>query len=407
MKFALYIARRYLLAKKSHNAINIISGISVVGVAVGAMALVVILSVFNGFDELIKSLFNTFNPDLKITAVEGKTFEADSALLHVVKNQDGVLHVAEVVEENALLRYGDKQYIATIKGVSEDYDQVSNVDKMIVEGKFQLSENGKPKAVVGQGVAYFLSIGLNFTNPINIYVPRREGGFSFIPQNAFKKKYVFPSGVFSIQQEYDQEYIILPLHFVRDLLDYENQVTAFELKLQPGVSSKEIEQSLAENLGSAYNVQNRYEQNELFYKIMKSEKWAIYLILSFILAVASFNIIGSLTMLIIEKKKDIFTLKSLGADDRLIRRIFFVEGWLISIVGAITGILLGAFVCWLQIRYELVQLHGSGSFVINAYPVNIQFPDLILVLGIVLAIGLIAAWIPAHYITRRHLEVNE
>lgn len=405
MNLPFFISRRYLVAKKSRNAINVISAIAVGGVSVGAMALIVVLSVFNGFDVVLQQLFNAFEPDLEITPATGKTFVPDSVHLAALSEHPGVLHYAEVVEENALIRYDDKQYIARIKGVSESYADVTGVDTMLVEGEFSLEENGQPRAVVGQGVAYFLSIGLTFTDPLVIYMPERRQQIGIIPQNAFKQNYVFPSGVFSIQQEYDKEYVILPLDFVRDLLDYKNEITALELKLAPDVRAEQVKKDLATMLPENFEIKDRYEQNELFYKIMKSEKWAIYLILSFILAIASFNVIASLTMLIIEKKDDIFTLRSMGASTRTIQKIFFLEGSMISLSGAMTGLVLGIGICWAQIKYGLVSLKGSGAFIIDAYPVKMAWNDVLMVLLIVMVIGLIAAYVPVRYLTKRYLEI--
>ncbi len=404
MNFILYIARRYLLAKKSTNAINVISGISVIGVAVGAMALIVVLSVFNGFDKVLKDLFNTFDPDIKITATLGKTFPYTDSLKNTLETLDGIAHVAAVIEENAMLRYDDKQYVATIKGVCPEYEQVTGIDTMIVDGEFSLKKNNKPYAVVGQGVAYYLSIGLNFVDAINIYVPRRDYSYSLIPEKAFKRNYVHPSGIFSIQQEFDQKYILLPIDYVRDLLDYENEATALEIKVAKPYTVKGVKKTIAENLGDSFKVKDRFEQKELFFKIMKSEKLAIYLILTFILAVASFNIIGSLTMLIIEKKEDIFTLRSMGADEKMIKKIFFTEGWLISLSGAVIGVFLGLGIAWAQIQFGFLKLQGSGAFIIDAYPVDIKVADIFLVLAIVILIGMIAAYIPAAYLTRKFFK---
>jgi len=406
MKLPLYIALRYLFAKKSHNAINIISSISVGGVTVGAMALIIILSVFNGLDSLIKSLYSSFDPDLKITVNQGKTFTVNNDLFENIKNHKGVLYFAEVIEEDALLRYGENEHFATIKGVGDEFVEMSGIDSMIIDGEFQLKPNGIPHAVIGQGVAISLSVGLNFiTTPIKIYFPKRTDKVSFNPETAFNRKNIFPSGIFAIEQDFDSKYIILPIEFARDLLDYTNEVSSVELKISTNFDIEEVKNDISEILGSEFSVKNRYEQNELFYKIMKSEKWYIFFILSFILIVASFNIIGSLTMLIWEKREDILTLKSLGANPRLIRNIFLIEGWMISVIGAISGILLGMVICFLQKEFELVKLQG-GHFVIDAYPVEMNFPDFILVFLTVLLIGFFAAWYPVRYISKRYLAQN-
>ncbi len=403
MNFPYYIAKRYLFAKKSQNVINIISFISVIGVAIGTMALIVILSVFNGFESIISSLFNAFDPDLRITLAEGKTFPVKQPEIQKIKNMDGVVHYAEVLEENALIKYAGQQYIGTIKGVSEHYQQMTGIDSMIVEGQFLLEQEGDEYAVIGQGIAYYLSVGLRFVDPLEVYVPKRKQSITFNPQKAFNKKYIFPSGIFSIEKDIDSKYIIVPLEFAKDLLDYENQISALELKLSSQHNNRKMQKKIQDILGEQYDVKNRYEQKELFYKIMKSEKWAIFFILTFVLIIASFNIIGSLTMLIIEKKKDMYTFRSMGANLRFIRKVFLIEGWMISIVGAVIGMVLGFLLCYVQETFGLVTLQGAQSFIISAYPVEMQWQDFLSIFVTVLLIGFIAAWYPVRYITRKHL----
>ncbi len=390
------------MAKKSRNAINIISAISVAGVAVGTMALIIVLSVFNGFDSIVKSLYNSFDPELKITPAEGKVFDPAETNFDEVFRHPGVAGYSEVLEENVLLRYGDRQYIATVKGVDDNYSLVTGIDSMIVEGEYRLWDNNRPNAVVGIGIAYYLAIGLNFLNPVNIYVIKRTGSVSVNPEQAINRRYIFPSGFFSIEQEINSRYIIVPLAFARDLLQYSTEVTAIELDLADGYDPKLVQEELSGILGDRFRLQNRNEQNALFYRIMRSEKWAIFLILSFILVIASFNIIGSLTMLILDKQEDINTLDSLGASTRLIKRIFLLEGYLISISGAVIGLVLGSFVSWLQAHYGLIKLSGSGTFIIDAYPVVFLFQDVIKVFAVVLVIGFLAAWAPVRYVARKY-----
>lgn len=401
MNFSFYIAKRYLFSKKSRNAINVISAISVVGIAIGTMALIVVLSVFNGFDNLVQSLFNTFDPDLKITAARGKTFPGNNEKILQLDSVKGILYHTKVIEENALLRYDERQYIATIKGVGDDFVKMSGIDSMIIDGEFVLTKKGKPLAVVGQGVAINLAIGLNFISPIVFYVPKNTERISLDPSKAFNRKYLYPSGIFAIQQEFDSEYVIVPISFARDLLGYNEEVSGVEIKVDPEYDTQEVQEDIKKLLGQEFSVKNRFEQQELLYKIMKSEKWAIFFILTFILLVASFNIIGSLTMLIIEKKKDIGILRSMGTSLSGLRRIFLFEGWMISLIGAFSGVVTGIIICLLQQEFGLVKLQGSGSFVIDAYPVSIEFPDLIWVFLTVLLIGYLAAWYPVRYITRR------
>ncbi len=370
------------------------------------MALIVVLSVFNGFDSLVHSLFNSFDPDLKITIKEGKRFSSDLPSIEELKNTEGVLYLSEVVEENALLKYGKKQYIATIKGVSEDFLKMSGIDTMIIEGNFSLKQGKNEYAVVGQGIAIKLTIGLNFVNPIVVYVPKREGRVSMNPEKAFNRRYIFPSGIFAIQQDFDSRYMIVPIEFARELLDFTTEVSALEIKIDPAYDSDDVQARVKEIMGESYDVKNRFEQEELLYKIMKTEKWAIFFILTFILVVASFNVIGSLTMLIIEKKKDISILRSMGAEITRIRNIFLYEGWLISVLGAITGLTIGVLIIWLQKEFGLIKLQGSGSFVIDTYPVEIVLFDFILVFITVIGIGYLAAWYPVRYITRKYVKQN-
>jgi len=403
LNLKLFIARRYLFSRKTQNVINIISGISLLGVAIGTAALIVVLSVFNGFDGLIKSLFNSFDPDLKISIVEGKNFVPGTAAFQSIKNHEKVVHFSEVLEENVLLKYGEKLHPATIKGVTGEYSKTTGIDSMLVQGDFIIESKGTPLAVVGQGVAYYLSIGLNFVNPIIVYVPKRGKKIAVSAENAFSRKVIFPSGIFSIQQDFDTKYVITSIDFVRDLLNYKKEVSAIEIKLDEGVNTNKVKSEIQALLGDNYIVKDRYEQHELFYKIMESEKWAIFLILSFILLIASFNIIGSITMLIIDKKEDIHTLNSLGANQAAIRKIFVYEGWFISVLGAFIGLVLGGLICWLQIKFELIRLEGSGSFIIDAYPVSFAAMDFVYVFALVLIIGFAAAWLPAQTVLRRFL----
>jgi len=306
-----------------------------------------------------------------------------------------------------LLRYADRQYIATLKGVDDKYENVTGIDTMIVEGDFKLMDsNNRPYVVVGQGVAYYLGIGLNFLNPLNIYSIKRKGIVSIYPEQAINRKFIFPSGIFSIEQEHNVKYVIAPISFARELLGYSDEVSAVELKLHPDADHQTVQQEIRSILGDAFRVQNRNEQNELFYRIMRSEKWAIFFILTFILIVASFNIIGSLTMLILDKKEDINTLQSLGASNQLIRKIFLLEGWMISVLGAIIGLIIGSLIAWLQAEYGLIKLNSSGSFIIDAYPVVYKISDVLKIFITVLLIGFLAAWYPVRYISRNFLDVN-
>jgi len=406
MNLPFYISKRYLFSKKSQNVINIISGISVVGVVTGAMALIVILSVFNGFDDLIKSLYSTFDPEIKIIPATGKTFSPATNNFSAVRNHRNVLHFSEVLEENVLLRYGERQYIATMKGVDDEFADVTGIDTMIIDGSFKLRDDNRPMAVIGQGVAYYLGIGLTFINPINIYSIKRTGNIPVNPEQAISRKFIFPSGIFSIEQEHNIRYIIVPISFARELLGYNDEVSAIELTLRPGTDIELCQKEIKKIIGNEFLVQNRNDQNALFYRIMRSEKWAIFFILTFILIVASFNIIGSLTMLMLDKKEDIRTLQNLGASNSLIRSIFLLEGWMISIIGAIIGIIIGSLIAWLQARFGIIKLSGSGSFIIDSYPIVYKFADVIKVFMTVIFIGFLAAWYPVRYISRNFLNGN-
>jgi lipoprotein-releasing system permease protein len=404
VNLSFYIAKRYLLGKKSQNAINIISGISILGVTIGTMALVIVLSVFNGFDSVVKSLFNSFDPDIKISAAEGKTFTSDPDLNKALKDLPGVLALSEVLEENVLLLYGDKQHIATIKGVDEHFREVSGLDSMVYDGSMKLKDANRAYAVVGQGVAYSLRVGLNFINPLFVYTIDRTAKMNMAqPEESIRRDFIYPSGIFAIEQQYDSRYVVCPIEFVRELLTYPHENTFLEIKLNPDYSVDDVQKQIIEIAGDSYQVKNREQQNALFYRVMKSEKWAIFLILTFILIIASFNIIGSLSMLIIDKKKDIVTLRNMGATNKLIGRIFLIEGWLISLVGSVIGIFLGTAISWVQQQFGVIKLSGSGTFVIDAYPVQIEVPDILLVWVTVLVIGWIAARYPVRQISRKYL----
>lgn len=401
MNLPLFIALRYLFSKKKQNIINIISGISVAGIIVGTMALVIVLSVFNGFNGLIETFFSNFDPDLKITASRGKMFSPSENRFEEIQNLPGVLHYAEVIEETALLKYGDQQYPAIVKGVPPNYSDYTSIDTLIIDGIFMLQDDGIDYAVVGQGVAYNLGLGLSFVDPIRIFVPKKGHQASLNPAQSLNFDYIFPAGVFSLLEEIDSKYMIVPYHFASLLFESENRVSAVELGIDPGVNSKKLQKEIQGILGDSFHVKNKYQQHDMIFRTIKSEKWASYFILVFILIVASFNMLGSLSMLIIDKKEDLFILRSMGADSKLIRKIFLFEGWLISFFGALIGALLGIFICWLQIRFELVTLPGAGSFVITAYPVKIVLSDIFLILGIVLGIGFIASWYPVRFISDR------
>lgn len=406
LNLPVFIARRYLVSRKKQNIINIISGIAAAGICVGTFALVVVLSVFNGFDGLIKSYFSLLDPDLKITAREGKFFDPSFLTGTILPGIPGVIGYAAVIEENALLTYEGRQFIATLKGVPSNFGVITGIDSLIIDGTFKLESGGDYFAVPGQGVASFLGISLNFTDPLHVYVPKKGLKASLDPEKALNHDIVFPAGVFSLLEEVDARTVFVPLLFASALFEAGNKVSALELKLAKGQSEKSVRKLLSDRIGQEYHIRNKYQQHDTLYKTMRSEKWATYLILAFILVIASFNILGSLSMLIIDKKEDIMILRSMGATRRLIRQVFLTEGWLISIIGSFTGLFLGILVCWLQIHFELISLPGEGSFVITAYPVDIQVNDLLFILSVVLGIGFLAAWYPVTLISGKELQLN-
>jgi len=403
VKLSFYIAKRYLFAKKSRNAINIISGISVAGVTVGTMALIIILSVFNGLEGMVRNIFNTFDPELKIMPAEGKVFTPDSLKLAKLGKLEGVAVYSVTLEENALVRYEEKQYIASVKGVEDFYHEVTGLDSAMVDGEFRLrSPGGRPEAVVGAGVANFLGLNINFIAPLQIWVPKRTGSVNLDPEDAFVKKFISPSGVFQIEQDFDSRYILIPLDFARDLLEYDKEVSSIDIKMDLSADHNKVKKAVIDIFGSDFLVHDRLQQQAVFYKVMRSERLAIFIILTLILLIASFNIIGSLTMLIIEKERDIEILKSLGADNTLIKKIFIFEGWLISIIGAATGLVLGFIICWLQMRFGFIKLSGE-TMVLKSYPVILKLKDFIVVPAVVLIIGYWAAWYPVRYLTKKYL----
>ena len=405
MSFSFYIARRYLFAKKSHNIINIISAISLGGITVGTMALIIVLSVFNGFENLVVTLFNSFNPDIKIAMVQGKTFHFSEFPYQNVKKIYGIENITGTIEENALVKYKNKQHIVTIKGVSDDFNKTSQLNKMIIDGNYELERGSLNFAILGQGVAYNLNLSLNdYENPLTVYAPKRLKGKKLNIEEAFNNYMIMPSGIFSIQQEFDSRYVIVPLRFARELFNYTDELTFIEIKLSKNADVQKVQNEIKKITGPGFIVKNRFEQEELLYKIMKSEKLAAFLILSFILLIAIFNVIGSLSMLIIDKKKDIAVLKSLGAENQLIRRIFMTEGVLITLAGAFTGLFLGGLICWLQMTFGFIKIPNAGSMVIDEYPVKMMIIDFVYVFLIVIVIGVIASWYPVKYISKKYLQ---
>lgn len=387
------------------NVINLISGISVAGVTVGTIALVVILSVFNGLDFSIKSLFSRFDPDIKIVAAKGKSFELTDGNFDEVKHLNGVVSLTPVIEDDAILMYGKHEYFATVKGVPTNYNEISGLDSSsITSGRFLLEENQVPFAVVGQGVAYYLSVGLTFTDPIQIFTLKK--GTSGRPNlaNIFNHNMIYASGIFQNQQEIDSKYILVPFIYAQELYQMGNQVSAVEVGLKKGVSADLVQSDISRVLGEKFVIKTQFQQHELFYKVMQSEKWVIFLILAFVLVIASFNMLGSLLLLIIDKKTDIAVLQSMGANEKLIRTIFLFEGWMISLAGATFGVFLGVLICWIQIKFGILKIPGNdGSFIFSVYPVEVRISDLIAIFMLVTGIGFLAAWYPIRFISGKYL----
>jgi len=388
------------------NVINIISGVSISGVTIGTFALVVILSVFNGLDFSIKSLFSAFDPNIKITnTVKGKSFELNDINIESIKKIAGVSTVTPVVEEEAFLMYGNRQYFATIKGVPTNYNEISRLDSSsITSGQFLLEANHIPYALVGQGVAYYLSVGLTFNEPIHIYTLKKGTKGRPTLENTFNHSTIYASGIFANQQEIDSKYILVPISFAQELFQMNSRISAIEIELTKGTSEDDIKAEISRMLGNNFAVKTQFEQHELFYRVMQSEKWAIFFILAFILIIASFNILGSLSMLILDKKADIAILQSMGANQKLIRTIFLFEGWMISLTGAFLGIILGVIICWIQMTYGILKIPNEGSFIFSAYPVQIRFADLFVIFLLVTGIGFLAAWYPIRFISGKYLN---
>jgi len=395
-----------LFSKKTTNVINIISIIAIVGVAFGTMAFIVVLSVFNGIENLVSSLFNSFDPDLRIELAEGKNFNADTSVMKSVANLSEVAYASFVIEENALLEYDDKQIVATMKAVDENYQYVTGIDTMLFDGVFVLSQNPKNFAVIGYGLASRLGIGLNLLNPLRIWAPVRSKGFTLSATRAFNSDVLSVSGIFSVQKEYDEKFVIVPIDFAREIMDYGNRVTSVELKLAKNANLKKIQKNIQQIVGSGFVVKNRFQQKQLVYKIMKSEKWAVIAILSFILLVSSFNIVGTMIMLIIEKKNDLSTLHSVGADIEKIRKIFLYEGWLIASIGAVIGLVIGLTISLGQQFFGWLKFPSAGSFVSNAYPVQVHGVDVIFVFAVVMFIGFLVANYPIRFITKKFFMSN-
>ena len=411
MNFPFYIARRYLFSRKSTHVINIISAISVTGVTVATMALVVTLSVFNGFHDLVASLFTAFDPQLKVAPAKGKAVAADEPALEKIKALPQIQVATETVEDVALAVYGERQTMVTIKGVQDNFDSLTHVREILQgDGTYELQAADLSYGILGIRVAEILGMGYSFKYPLRIFAPRRDGQLDmFNPEECFYADELYSPGVlFCVKQaKYDKNYILTNIHFARRLFDMQGMVTALELRLKPGSNFEAVKSEIKEIAGDRFTVKDRFEQQEDTFNIMKIEKLMAFSFLTFILVVACLNIIGSLSMLMIDKKKDVVTLRNLGASDRQIVQVFLFEGRLISLAGAVLGIMLGLLLCWLQQTFGLVGLgRSSGSFIIDSYPVSVHAEDILIIFITVLVSGFLAVWYPVKYFAKRLLNPN-
>ena len=406
MNFPFYIARRYLFSKKSHNAINVISAISVCGVALATLALVCTLSVFNGFQDLVTTFFTAFDSQLKITAVRGKVFDGQDKRVLQLKKMPDVEVYSESLEDNVMVQYQGRQAMAVVKGVEDNFDQLTPIDSILFgRGDLLLHDEVVDYAIPGIQLLSTLGSGIRFLDPLEIYAPRRGAKVNMAnPSTAFVTGNLF-SSVFAVNQEkYDASYILTSIDFARRLFQYTTEVSAINLKLKAGADTDAVKKHIQDLLGDDFLVQDRYEQQADTYRIMEIEKLISYLFLTFILMIACFNVIGSLSMLIIDKRDDVVTLRNLGASDRQIVRIFLFEGRMISFFGAFAGVVLGLLLCWLQQEYGLIALGSSGSFVVDAYPVSVHASDVLLIFITVLLIGFLSVWYPVRFLSKRLLN---
>ncbi len=410
MNLSLFIAKRYFFSKKISGVVHLISGISLAGITVCSFALIVILSVFNGLEETISKLYNIFDSDLKVVPIKGKYFHLSREQINNIKKNQYILGASEVIEENAVLKYGDKQTIATFKGIDPPYLRTMKLDSGVSNGSTVIRDGEYNYTLVGSGVAARLKLqGKDDFRQIEVYVPGKGEINILEPDNAFNHRGIYPSGRFSTVQEFDDHFIIVPLSFARMLEDRPKEMTSFEIKAKNDKYIEQIRKDIAVIVGPNYKILDRYEQEPTTYKVMKSEKFFVYLILTFIMLIAAFNMVGGLLMLTIDKKQDLMALLSMGATQHTIRRILFYEGLLLSVVGGIIGIILGTLVSLGQQKYGWVKINGGGEnnyFVLNSYPIAFQWSDFILIVATVIVLGLTASWYPA-VIANKRLNIQD
>jgi len=407
VRLPLFIANRYLLAKKSHNLINIITWISILGISVGSFALIVVLSAFNGLEKVISSMNNRLTPDLQIAPVKGKTIDLTAFPLGQLKNIQGVDYVIPTITEDALFRANDKQHIGQVKGVGVEYQEIERVGEIVYgDNGFLLSDGEYDFAVPGAGVAWYL--GINAYNPyamVRVYVPKRGNASLMSLENSFNSDVLNVRCVFSTEQEQDEKLVLVPFNWLSELLDYENKASNVELFVAPNADINKVKKSVNTIIGEYFTVKNQQEQQETLYRIMRSEKWAVYVILTFILILATFNVVGSLSMLMIDKRKDTEILKSMGADNRLIQKIFMNEGLLISVAGGVIGLLLGIILVLLQQQFGFVKFGTGGNYVVDAYPVLLKLKDVLLIFATILVVGCTSAFLTVRHAMRKEVKI--
>ena len=404
MNLSFYIARRYLFSKKSHNAINVISLISACGIAIATMALVCTLSVFNGFTKLVSNSFSVIDPDLKVTAVKGKVFDPNTEHFDKVKSLAEIAIVSESIEENALARSEDRQVPVLIKGVSPNFKDLIDVNNFLIDGDFELKERDVQYCVAGVKIAMTLGLRANNPFPLEIYSPKRDVKVNLAnPSNAFTRVYTYPAGIFALNQEkYDDQMIIISLDLARELFRYETEISTLEIKLRDGMSVDKVKNQIKNILGDDFLVKDRFEQQAESFRMINIEKWVTFLILTFILLIAAFNIVGSLSMLILDKGEDVLILRRMGSSNKLIIRIFLFEGWLISFVGTLAGVILGLTLCLLQQYFGILKLGGApGAFIIDAYPIWVMPSDVLSIFVTVLCLSFLIVLYPIRNLSRK------
>ena len=403
MNLPFYIARRYLFSKKSHNAINIISLTAVCGVAVAVMATVCAMSVFNGFESLVSGMFSSFDPELKITPVKGKAFDPNTDLFLEIKQFPEIDLISESLEDNALVSSGDRQVPVILKGVADNFAELSNFESILIDGEFKLKDEVNSYASLGFMLSNNVGVNARYVYPLEIFAPRRNASVNpSNPAGSFNRAYAYIGGIFGVNQAvYDENYILVPIQLARELFDYETEVSALELKLKEGANINQVKKKIRGILGENYEVKDRYEQQDESFKMMQIEKWVVFLMLCFILLIAVFNVISSLSMLIIDKKENIQTLWNLGADSQLLSKIFLFEGWMIILFGVLAGTALGLLLCLGQQHYGWLTLGSGVDFAVSAYPVVVSAFDVSITIIAALGIGFVTVLYPVRYLTLR------